>query len=139
MPEQPKWGEAIRNDQLHRLLDIALDNEESPTQQREAIHQLIRELRLSHLEIPPIDDVELRTDFDPSGMINGVTVVKAPQEAIISLEMLTKGAFPHSVYGIRVDADRITIAEQVVYLVTGYDARQAALICQLIEDRREHG
>jgi hypothetical protein len=62
----------------------------------------------------------------------GIEILSAPRSACISLEVL------HAACGheVQVKGDRITIAEQVVYQVTAWQAFPPGLRCALIEDRR---
>lgn len=62
-----------------------------------------------------------------------VQVVKAPALARISLRTLSV-ACEHEV---RVEADRITLADQVTYRVTGWEPDPGNLLVRLVEDRRD--
>lgn len=62
----------------------------------------------------------------------GVRVDRAPEMAAITLELLTQACS----HFMRVHGDLITIADQVVYRVTGYDFENKALLVRLVEDRR---
>jgi hypothetical protein len=62
-----------------------------------------------------------------------VEVVQAPQRARISLAVLTAGCQ----HEIRVQVNKIMLAEQVVYAVSGYDQDTACLEVVLVEDRRQ--
>lgn len=63
----------------------------------------------------------------------GIRVLNAPRLASISLEALAD-ACGHE---LQVHGDRITIADQVVYQVTAWQASPPALTVALLEDRRE--
>ncbi|MEU5111704.1 hypothetical protein AB0G64_09410 [Streptomyces longwoodensis] len=60
----------------------------------------------------------------------GIRVLHAPERASIGLRGLTE-ACSHE---LRVEGDLVTIADQVVYRVTGWQA--GALVLVLVEDRR---
>lgn len=62
----------------------------------------------------------------------GVRVDRADETSAISLVLLAESC-PHF---MRVAGDLITIADQVVYRVTGYDFENKALLVRLVEDRR---
>lgn len=62
----------------------------------------------------------------------GVRIDRADETSAISLELLA-GACSHL---MRVQGDLITIADQVVYRVTGYSFENKALLVRLVEDRR---
>lgn len=59
-------------------------------------------------------------------------VLEAPKEALITLEVL-QGARPDELH---ISGDLITIGDQVVYRVVGWQPEPAALLCWLTEDRR---
>lgn len=65
----------------------------------------------------------------------GIRVLEAPRLACISLELLA-AACGHT---MRVNGDRITIADQVVYQVTAWQASPPGLTVALIDDRRPKG
>lgn len=84
-----------------------------------------------------VNGIVVRTILEPGGMIEGVKVVEAPQEATIDLQWLCDNAGPNSIYGVRADDfAQITIANQVVYQAIGWDNSRPALLCRLVEDRR---
>ena len=60
----------------------------------------------------------------------GVRVVQADASAAITLELIARSCEHH----LTVNGDLITIAEQVVYRVTGYADHE--LLVELVEDRR---
>lgn len=62
----------------------------------------------------------------------GIRILEAPRLACISLEVLAE-ACGHE---LQVNGDRITIADQVVYQVTAWQAYPPGLTVALIEDRR---
>jgi len=62
----------------------------------------------------------------------GIEVVKAPREALITLDVL-RAADPRCLH---VAGDLITIAGQVVYRVVGWQPTPPALLCWLAEDNR---
>ncbi|MFD9949833.1 hypothetical protein ACFWYW_55810 [Nonomuraea sp. NPDC059023] len=62
----------------------------------------------------------------------GVRVDRADETSAISLVVLAQTCS----HFIRVEDDRITIADQVVYQVTGYSFENKALLVRLVEDRR---
>lgn len=62
----------------------------------------------------------------------GIRVLHAPRLGCISLEVLA-AACGHE---LQVHGDRITIANQVVYQVTAWQASPPGLTVALIEDRR---
>ncbi|WP_405994970.1 hypothetical protein [Streptomyces sp. NBC_00986] len=62
----------------------------------------------------------------------GIEILEAPHSACISLEVLHE-ACGHE---MQVHGDKITLADQVVYQVTAWQASPPGLRCFLIEDRR---
>ncbi|REE62132.1 hypothetical protein BX257_4745 [Streptomyces sp. 3212.3] len=62
----------------------------------------------------------------------GIRVLTAPDRASITLQLLAE-ACSHE---LRVHGDLITIADQVVYRVIGWQPDSAALTVALFEDRR---
>jgi hypothetical protein len=72
-------------------------------------------------------DVVVRRHHDGS-----VEVLEAPQESLVSLGFLHQRDD-----GVTsVDGDRLTLAGQVVYQVTGWEPASAALRVRLVEDLR---
>lgn len=65
----------------------------------------------------------------------GIRVLTAPRLGRIDLEVLAE-ACSHE---LQVHGDRITIADQVVYQVTAWQASPPGLTVALIEDRRPEG
>lgn len=63
----------------------------------------------------------------------GIRVLHAPRLTCISLELLAE-ACGHE---MQVHGDRITIADQLVYQVTAWQASPPGLTVALLEDRRE--
>lgn len=61
----------------------------------------------------------------------GIEVAEAPEEAEVSLELLAEAT-----YGLTVIRDRIVIAGQVFYQITGLNPQRTALTVRLVEDRR---
>ncbi|MEW2570490.1 hypothetical protein [Streptomyces sp. NPDC047070] len=62
----------------------------------------------------------------------GVRVLHAPRLTCIPLEVLAEACG----HAMRVNGDRITIADQVVYQVTAWQASPPGLTVALLEDRR---
>ncbi|WP_435252040.1 hypothetical protein [Streptomyces tendae] len=62
----------------------------------------------------------------------GIEILDAPRSVCISLQVLAE-ACSHT---MRVDGDRIVVADQVVYQVTAWQAWPPGLRCALVEDRR---
>lgn len=65
----------------------------------------------------------------------GIRVLNAPRLACISLEVLGDACG----HALRVAGDRITVADQVVYQVTAWQASPPGLTVALIEDLRPEG
>ncbi|MFE2046641.1 hypothetical protein ACFXAZ_38170 [Streptomyces sp. NPDC059477] len=65
----------------------------------------------------------------------GVRVVRAPRLTCIALQVVAEGCG----HAIRVDGDRIVIADQVVYQVTAWQASPPGLTVALVEDLRPEG
>lgn len=63
----------------------------------------------------------------------GIRVLRAPRLTCIALEVFAE-ACGHE---MQVHGDRITIADQVVYQVTAWQASPPGLTVALLEDRRE--
>jgi hypothetical protein len=80
---------------------------------------------------------EAEPDIEPGDIVltrhrgQPLTVVQAPARASMALGMLAE----HGGY-LRVTDDRIEIADQVAYRVTGYDAHTGGLLLELAEDWR---
>ncbi len=64
-----------------------------------------------------------------------VEITKAPKNAKIDLALVAAAGCGHE---IAVSGDRITLAEQVVYRVVGWDP-EGALVVERVEDRRRRG
>lgn len=64
---------------------------------------------------------------------HGLIVDTAPARARIALTVLADAKWGATVF----NADRINIAEQVLYKVVGYDSEHASLIVELVEDWRK--
>lgn len=62
----------------------------------------------------------------------GVRIDRADETSAISLELLADSCS----HLMRVEGDRITVADQVVYQVTGYSFENKALLVRLVEDHR---
>ncbi|WP_329338581.1 hypothetical protein OG866_27075 [Streptomyces sp. NBC_00663] len=65
----------------------------------------------------------------------GIKVMHAPRLTCISLEALADACS----HALRVNGDRITVADQVVYQVTAWQASPPGLTVALIEDLRPEG
>ncbi|MDX2513845.1 hypothetical protein PV355_01520 [Streptomyces stelliscabiei] len=65
----------------------------------------------------------------------GVVVDAAPARALIGLRIIRDLAWPANIAEVG-DPDLVNIADQVLYRVVGYEAGQAALIVELVEDWR---
>lgn len=78
-------------------------------------------------DCPGLGDIQLTRQLG-----RGVIVETAPQRARIALTLLTDSS---SMLAMR-SIDQISIADQVLYRVTGYDSEHAALIVELVEDWR---
>lgn len=62
----------------------------------------------------------------------GIRVVHAPRLTCITLEVIAEACG----HAMQVHGDRITIADQVVYQVTAWQASPPGVTVALIEDRR---
>jgi hypothetical protein len=61
----------------------------------------------------------------------GVEVAETPEQVTVSLELLAQPT-----YGLKIVRDRIVVAGQLFYQITGLNADRTALTAQLVEDRR---
>jgi hypothetical protein len=81
----------------------------------------------SQHDCPGLGDIQLTRQLG-----RGVVVETAPQRARIALTLLTDSS---SMLAMR-SVDQISIADQVLYRVTGYDPEHTALIVELVDDWR---
>lgn len=74
-------------------------------------------------------------DLTLQSVPGGVRVLHAPRLTCIALEVLVDACG----HALRVNGDRITIADQVVYQVTAWQASPPGLTVALVEDLRPEG
>ncbi|MEV3980796.1 hypothetical protein [Nonomuraea sp. NPDC049758] len=83
------------------------------------------------------DALSRRGDIVLTKVPGGLRVVKADEKAVIGLAVLVASCSHEATVQPALGGDLITIADQVVYRVTGYADGQ--LLVELVEDRRGTG